>query len=126
MRTIHAAALGLALVTTSATADNHPAWRTGGIGERIAVAAKVHVIPEAVIEDSRCPADVLCVTAGRLVLKVQVHYADGAVPVILTLGAPQAVGPDKLVLETVTPETATTGAILPQDYRFTFTYLQAR
>jgi hypothetical protein len=119
---IHTAALGLALIAASASAHKHSAWRSGGISERIAVAGKVYVVPEAELEDSRCPAEVICVWAGRVVLKARVQFPDGAVPVTLTLGAPQAVGAGKLLLESVTPERGLE-TIAPQDYRFTFSYL---
>lgn len=119
------ALLALPLAAASVAADKPETWHSGGIGDRIRVADKVVVIPEAVIEDSRCPAEMLCIAAGQVVLKARVQYPDGTVPVTLTLHSPQAVGADMLLLEQVTPERKVAPPA-PQDYRFTFAYLPAR
>jgi len=122
MKSRHALAAALTLAAASASAHVHSPHRTGGLGDRIAVAKRVFVIPEAVIEDSRCPTGVTCIWAGRVVLAVRVRFPDGTVPVNLTLGAPQAVGTGRLLLQQVTPERGP-AEIAPQDYRFTFVYL---
>lgn len=51
----------------------------------------ISIEPRGVVEDSRCPADVRCVWAGRLILEVLVGLP-GQAPVLrqLTLGQPVA------------------------------------
>ena len=44
------------------------------------------VTPQAVVEDSRCPINVRCVWAGRLVLKSRINGAGWRETVNLTLG----------------------------------------
>jgi len=61
------------------------------------------VVPERVVEDSRCPADVSCVWAGRVVLRVRVVGGDWSKRLDLVLGVPVDVADGKLTLVAVTP-----------------------
>lgn len=79
------------------------------------------VRPDRVIEDSRCPADVQCLHAGRLILEATVLAGEGSKRVELTLGVPLPVADGMLTLVDATPvpivgEAATSAA------RFTFTF----
>ena len=50
---------------------------TAGLDEAIRI-ANLRIIPLEIVEDSRCPADVQCVWAGRLVARVQIQSPDFA------------------------------------------------
>lgn len=77
------------------------------------------VRPLAVIEDSRCPASVQCVWAGRVRISAEIS---GAGTRELTLGEPAAVSGGTLTLVDVRPGKRTPDAIAPRDYQFTFTF----
>ena len=70
---------------------------------RVALGHKVYVdgpsvTPLAVIEDSRCPAEVQCVWAGRLIVRTRVAGGAWARTLDLELGKPQAVADGALTL----------------------------
>ncbi len=77
------------------------------------------VRPLAVIEDSRCPASVQCVWAGRLRITAEVS---GAGTRELTLGEGLTVSGGTLTLIDVRPSKRTPEAIAPREYQFTFTF----
>ena len=77
------------------------------------------VRPLAVIEDSRCPASVQCVWAGRVRISAEIS---GAGTRELTLGEPAAVSGGTLTLVDVRPSKRTPAAIAPREYQFTFTF----
>lgn len=76
------------------------------------------VRPEAVIEDSRCPAETQCVWAGRVRIRAQV---DGS-PVELSLGEPRAFPAGRLTLAEVNPPQRKDITLYPDEYRFGFTF----
>ncbi len=61
------------------------------------------VVPERVVEDSRCPAAVRCVWAGRVVLRAKVVGGNWSKRLDLVLGVPADVADGKLTLVAVTP-----------------------
>ena len=70
-------------------------------------------------EDSRCPIDVQCIQAGTVRVNVSVDSYKGALT--LTLGEPQVVQNEIIMLVSVTPkEKRSTQTVSPGDYRFTF------
>ena len=77
------------------------------------------VRPLAVIEDSRCPALVRCVWAGRVRIRAEVS-GDGIRE--LTLGEPVAASGGTLTLVDVRPGKRTPEAIAPRAYQFTFRF----
>ena len=77
------------------------------------------VRPLAVIEDSRCPAQVQCVWAGRVRIRADVS-GDGMRE--LTLGEPLAVSGGTLTLVDVRPGKRAPEAIAPRAYQFTFRF----
>jgi hypothetical protein len=90
------------------------------IGET-AIVAGLRVRPVEVLEDSRCPASVQCVWAGRVRLLVDVTRGDGAHQQRdLTLGEPQNIDWGWLTLATVEPPKQAPGTLDPRAYRFTF------
>ena len=77
------------------------------------------VKPLAVLEDSRCPALVQCVWAGRVRISAEIS---GSGTRELTLGEPVAVNGGTLTLVDVRPSKRTPEAIPPREYEFTFTF----
>ncbi|WP_017167335.1 hypothetical protein [Xanthomonas phaseoli] len=83
------------------------------------------VRPDLVIEDSRCPADVQCIQAGRLIVRTTVLGGGWSKEMDLTLGVPVPVADGMLTLVDATPvpiasETAAS------DARFTFKFQGGR
>lgn len=79
----------------------------------------ITVRPLAVVEDSRCPASVQCVWAGRVRIRAEVG-GEGSRE--LTLGEPAAVSGGTLTLVDVRPGKRTPEAIAPRAYQFTFRF----
>jgi hypothetical protein len=77
------------------------------------------VRPVAILEDSRCPASVQCVWAGRVQISAEVS---GAGTRELTLGEGLTVSGGTLTLVDVRPSKRTPEAIPTRDYQFTFTF----
>ena len=91
---------------------------TAALGE-IATLEGVTVKPLDVVEDSRCPALVRCVWAGRVRISAEVS---GTGTRELTLGEPAAVNGGTLTLVDVRPGKRTPEAIPSRDYQFTFRF----
>ena len=77
------------------------------------------VRPVAVLEDSRCPASVQCVWAGRVRISAEVS---GAGTRELTLGESLTVSGGTLTLVDVRPSKRTPDPISTREYQFTFTF----
>ena len=77
------------------------------------------VRPLAVLEDSRCPAQVQCVWAGRVRIRAEVSGNGNRE---LTLGEPLAVSSGALTLVDVRPSKRAAEAIAPRAYQFTFRF----
>jgi hypothetical protein len=81
------------------------------------------VRPERVIEDSRCPTDVQCVWAGRLVVRVTVLGGGWTRHLDLTLGTPVNVADGSLTLVTATaPRSTAEHHRTSPPYLFTFAF----
>ncbi|WP_255432600.1 hypothetical protein [Xanthomonas sp. JAI131] len=94
------------------------------LGE-IAAVDGPRVRPNRVIEDSRCPADVQCIQAGRLIVRATVLGGGWSKEIDLTLGVPVPVADGMLTLVDATPvpvasETAASAA------RFSFKFQGGR
>ena len=111
------ALLALAACATAPDAEivNGP---TAPLGE-VANLEGITVRPLAVIEDSRCPALVRCIWAGRVRISAEIS---GTGTRELTLGEPAAVSGGTLTLVDVRPGKRAPEAIAPRDYQFTFTF----
>lgn len=83
---------------------------------RTAYVGGPRVVPERVVEDSRCPPATQCIWAGRFVLRVTVLGGAWRKRIDLTLGEPVAVADGRLTLVAVTPVRA------PDRMRFTFAF----
>ncbi len=76
--------------------------------------------PAAVIEDSRCPANVQCIWAGRLVLRTRIDGAGWSETGDLVLGEPQAVREDRIALISAQPHPRAGIERQSSDYLFGF------
>jgi hypothetical protein len=95
---------------------------TAAIGETVMVDGPQLTVVE-LLEDSRCPADVQCVQAGRVRVRVAVHLGAGDRTLDLTLGEPVQVADGALELVGVQPERMIAAeAIAPAAYRFSFRF----
>lgn len=100
---------------------------TLALGERLAIPGG-QLSFDAVIEDSRCPADAQCIWAGRVVVAGTLT-PDGADPIAFSLGLPggitpdaplsQELGPLRLTIVDVAPYPATSGGPAAENYTLT-------
>ena len=104
--------------TTAATRPDRPAAALG----QAARVGPLTIEPLVLIEDSRCPVEVKCIWAGRLVIRAAVTIAGRRDTRDLTLGTPQPVGQGQLVLAAATPVKRATAVLRPRNYRFIFAY----
>ena len=82
------------------------------------------VDPWAVMEDSRCPKDVQCIQAGRVVVAINVHSSSGTLirTAELEEGKSIQIGSTRITLVRVMPDTVSTRKISDDEYRFTFSF----
>ena len=116
-----AAALALASCATVPPAEAGP---TAALGQ-MAETNGIRVRPLELLEDSRCPADVQCVWAGRVRLLAEIELRGGSeeLRTTLTLGEPLHVADGALTLVAVAPPKTKAGARAdPRSYRFTFDF----
>ncbi|MEQ7753773.1 hypothetical protein [Xanthomonas sp. WHRI 8370] len=84
------------------------------------------VRPDQVVEDSRCPADVQCVVAGRLIVRTTVMGGGWSKQIDLTLGMPVPVADGMLTLVDATPVPLSGEAVPASAARFTFKFQGGR
>ncbi|CAD7347232.1 hypothetical protein [Xanthomonas arboricola] len=84
------------------------------------------VRPDQVIEDSRCPADVQCIHAGRLIVRTTVFGGGWSQQIDLTLGVPVPVADGMLTLVDATPVPLNGKATALPAARFTFKFQGGR
>ncbi len=116
-----AAALTAFALAACASVPPAVAGPTAGLSQ-IASTNGIKVRPLEVIEDSRCPALVRCVWAGRIVVRSEVIGGSWNRTVDLELGKPQHVADGTLTLVAVAPGTIPGARVDPRDYRFTFDF----
>ena len=92
---------------------------TPGLGQ-VGLVDGLRIRPLAIVEDSRCPIDAVCIWAGRLVVRTEIDGGAGAELVDLTLGTPVDLGEVSVTLVSAEPATSAESPIKPSDYRFTF------
>lgn len=73
MRALIVLAMALAASAAASARETDVKDMTGGLGDTVSVGEGLVIVPLAVLEDSRCPAEVDCVHAGNFVLKVAVR-----------------------------------------------------
>jgi len=88
------------------------------IGQTVEVGG-VQIIPREILEDSRCPVDVVCIQAGTVRLKVSLDTPTDT-DEVLTLNKPFDDGEHTIVLVEVSPAPVSKQQRKPSDYSFTF------
>ena len=118
----------LALLGACATSANQPIVHNGPAapaGTLVPLDQPVEVgrlvaTPKNVVEDSRCPENARCITAGQLVVSTRIDGAGWRETVPLTLGEPYATHGTSITLITGIPEQQAGTETAPGDYRFAF------
>jgi hypothetical protein len=101
-------------------AETTTSKQTVGIGATARVGG-IAITPLAVLEDSRCPRDVTCIWAGRVLIRARVEAEGRSSISEMELGKPLATSPNAaIVLARVEPERTSSAAIEPDGYRFAF------
>ena len=91
------------------------------IGQAVYVDGPI-IKPIAVIEDSRCPAEVQCVWPGRVRIKALWMRADGPRELLLASDQPMAVADGLMTLSEVRPVRPRNGKIDASKYRFSLSF----
>ena len=92
---------------------------SGKIGETFS-GLDVSLTPLSVVEDSRCPVDVVCIQAGTVRVKTRIISGLGTSDMTLTLGTPITTEAEEVTLVSVSPAPYSTVTISPNAYVFTF------
>ena len=117
------ALIPFALVALAGCATVPPAHAEGPVGlGQLAYANGLRVRPIAIVEDSRCPANVMCVWAGRLVVQTHIMGGSWRETRNLELGQPQQIADGTLTLKAAEPPKVAGTAIDPRSYRFAFDF----
>ena len=116
--TVALVALSLAACASVPPANAGP---TAGIGN-VAATNGLRVRPIAVVEDSRCPINAICVWAGRLVVRSEVSGGNWHRTHDQELGKPQQIADGSLTLISAEPSKLAGIATDPRAYRFTFDF----
>lgn len=114
-------ALAATLAALPVAASAHVIETNARLGQVVQVGPGISVQPLRVIEDSRCPQDVTCVWAGRLVLAARVRDHGRVQTVRLTLGQPTILARGRLTLDRVMPERSAK-RFNTRNYRFGISY----
>ncbi|HWH07316.1 MAG TPA: hypothetical protein VNU47_02210 [Candidatus Paceibacterota bacterium] len=85
-----------------------------------AVFEHVRITPLAVIEDSRCPANVQCIQAGTIRVRVETVSGMGTSTDVIALGNSLTTEAEEVAFMSATPQNIAGAAIAPGDYRLTF------
>ncbi|MBO9740135.1 hypothetical protein J7432_14200 [Xanthomonas axonopodis pv. begoniae] len=117
-------ALSLGGCATGGSVASQPIEGPVRLGE-IAAVDGPRVRPDRVIEDSRCPAGVQCIQAGRLVVRATVLGGGWSKEMDLTLGVPAPVADGMLTLVDATP-VPIVGETAAPSARFTFKFQGGR
>lgn len=83
-------------------------------------AGAVVATPQAVVEDSRCPADAQCPWAGRLIVRTRIDGVGWRETADLVLGQPFAVRDATVTLVSAEPAPRAGHETQPDDYRFVY------
>ncbi|HEY0598143.1 hypothetical protein [Sphingopyxis sp.] len=116
--------VAFALSACAATKQQTPLSEARNIGlDQPAYADGPVVKAVEVLEDSRCPEDVLCVHAGQLRLKMLWLRPGGREKAFeATLGKRTPLADGSILLEAVRPARNSGRTIKPEDYRFDFRF----
>ena len=117
------AAIAILALTLAGCATTPPAnaGPVAGLGET-AYTNGLRVRPIAILEDSRCPINAICVWAGRLVVRSEVTGGSWQKTFDLELGKAQPVADGALTLIAAEPSKLAGTPTDPRTYRFTFDF----
>ena len=108
------AAQSIAVATTSGGPHSRSSVTvTAAFGQPVRINQMI-LRPVAIVQDSRCPANVNCVWAGQLI----VEFATGGDRLRLEMGKPLAIAGGRLTLLGASPDPIAGKPIPPQSYRF--------
>ena len=93
------------------------------IGDVLTLGSGIEIMPIRVIEDSRCPAEVMCIQAGKLVVEVAVTYEGDRT--IVPMGIGNEVDAAGGTLRMVSAPPRQTVMDTPEDYRLGFAFTRA-
>lgn len=114
--------LPLALLAGCATAPSAavdaPVARLGGLAR----VGPLTVQPTDVLEDSRCPEEVQCVWAGKVIIRVALRQGRNRDVHDMTMGQPETVPGGALLLTAVSPNKSIDGFPRREAYAFTFAF----
>ena len=116
-----AIALLLLCLAGCVTAPAHTPRATAGLGQA-AYTNGLTVRPVRVVEDSRCARNVVCIWAGRLVVRTEIKGQHLRETHDLELGKSQPIADGSLTLMSVSPAKHAEAEIDPRSYRFTFDF----
>ena len=91
----------------------------GRLNERV-VLGELALTPLKVIEDSRCPTDVICIQAGTVRVSLFIESDAGDNTLEFELNKPVITTKDEVTLIRVLPQTVSTTTIKEADYLFQF------
>lgn len=80
----------------------------------------IFITPLEVLSDSRCPSDVVCISAGEITLNVMLEKGTTTKNATFTLQSTEIFETYKITLTEVTPENNSKTTFNKSDYRFTF------
>ena len=93
---------------------------TAGFGGEVSL-MNVRIYPTELLEDSRCPIDVVCIQAGTVRIRARLVSGLGESPrQEYTLGKPVTTETEEVTLVEVLPVPKSTVSIKPSDYVFRF------
>ena len=117
----HALALLALPLAACATVPAPAAGPTAALGQA-AIVDGLRVTPLSVVEDSRCPINVMCVWAGRIVARTEIRGGDWREVRDLELAKPQPIADGRVTLVAAQPSKMAGAQTDPRAYRFTFTF----
>lgn len=108
-------------LSACATVPPASAGPTAGFGQ-VAFTGGPRVRPRLLIEDSRCPNNVQCVWAGRLIVRADVFGPTWSQSRDFELGKPQPIADGQMTLVAAEPSKMAGTQTDPLAYRFTFRF----
>lgn len=121
MRPMKRSVLLITLALAGCASAPGQARPTAALGQ-VAVVEGIRVRPLAIIEDSRCPTNVVCVWAGRIIVRTEIRAGGRRAIHNLELGKPQPIAGGTLTLTAAEPGTLAGTKVPPRAYRFTFSF----
>jgi hypothetical protein len=115
------AVLALVSCSTVPASGGTTGTPTAALGQTAQVGS-LRVRPIAVVEDSRCPINAMCVWAGRIVVRTEIRGRRWKQVRDLELRKEQPIADGQIRLTEAAPSKLADQPIKPWDYRFTFDF----